>query len=265
MPKAIVSPPQEGEEALLGKIPEENDTVQGTVEKEAADEPRTSLQPELRVSASNGQVRLQLELLVTMKVVKLHLYDSDAFEQAELKDHGISRFALNGGKMSMKMLTDGSLESELAIKSFTMSDTKPGPSKFREIMPATSHGRNQVMILFTMSGGTDSSALAVVTVDSPQIIFSMEPVFALSNYFLSAFRSEETEQTGETTGPGPDPVQTSQTQIHFRFDLYDASVILLENDQDSNTQAIRLTLKQLSLSQQVSVCESDAPHLRGTD
>lgn len=159
--------------------------------------------------------------------------------------------------MTLKSLSDGSLESELTIKSFTMNNTMPGSSKFREIIPAASHGRNQVMILFTMSGGAERSGLAVMTVDSPQIVFSLAPVSELSKFFSSAFQSENQPKSSAPLDSIPENAVVSEqggkSSIHFRFDLHDASIIVLENDEITDSQAIRLSLKRISLSQQVSL------------
>ena len=75
-------------------------------------------------------------------------------------------------------------EAQVMLKSFMMSNTMPRNSKFHEIIPAAQHDRNQFMILYT---GANNSALVILTVDSPQIIFATEAVIALLNFFKSAF------------------------------------------------------------------------------
>ena len=67
----------------------------------------------------------------------------------------------------LKMLSDSSLEAELALKAFTLSDTRPNKdTKFREIIPASRHVGHQLMISFSMSGDpSDRSSLALITVD----------------------------------------------------------------------------------------------------
>ena len=54
-----------------------------------------------------------------------------------------------------------------------------------------------------------------------------------------------------------DTEKTSQaSSLSLRLDLHDVSISVLENDADVNSRAIRLSIKQLFLSQQVSVCVS---------
>ncbi len=107
----------------------------------------SNLQPELDLVATSSGRRIwtAVDLVVNLKVVKIHLYDVQAVVETDLKEHGIGRFAINGGTLHFKMLSDNAMEAELTVKSFTMSNTKPGPSKHREIIPAANHDRNQLM------------------------------------------------------------------------------------------------------------------------
>ncbi|KAJ7071032.1 vacuolar protein sorting-associated protein 13 [Mycena amicta] len=214
------------------------------------------LQPELKtVDPSNGpRPWTSLDLVVVVDAIKLHLYDGFASRAADLKEHGIARFALNNNTLRLKLLSDGSGEAQVVLKSFTVGNTRPGSSRFREIIPAAQHDRNQFMVLYTMSGGTNSTALAVLTVDSPQVIFAVDPLIALMRFFTSAF----------TTGPSleeVDPASTSHVQpveetappqstLDFRVDLHDVSVSILENDSDAESPAMKLTINQVLLSQQ---------------
>lgn len=220
-----------------------------------------ALAPEIHSLSGSDGVRVwnSLDLVVTINAVKLHLYDDEAFSEADLKDHGIARFALNSNTLRGKILSDGAMEMQLVLKSFTMSNTCPGNSKFREIIPAATHDRNQVMILYTVSSGQDTGSCAVVTVDSPQIVFSVEPVIALLSFFMSAFSNDappeehldETIQVQSGTAEAPPEAPPEGPSISLRLDLHDVSVVVLENEADAQSQAIRLGIKRISISQQV--------------
>ncbi|EJD03959.1 vacuolar protein sorting-associated protein vps13 [Fomitiporia mediterranea MF3/22] len=223
----------------------------------AQSESQANLLPELSPTLPpSGQVdSKKVDLVVTMQAVNLHLYDSGAISESDLKSHGITKFTLSGTTMTLDMRTSGALQSQLWIKAFTMNNIRPGPTKFREIIPAADHGRDQFHCLFTSSGGSNSASQIVATIDSPHIIFSIEPIFALSNFFLSAFSSEK---SGSEDQPKimQEPVKPSGNEpqppplLSFRFDLYDTLISVLEDDQKSDTQAVRLSLSRLSLSQQ---------------
>lgn len=215
------------------------------------------LEPELRSSRRSWTT---LDLVLSINVVKLHLYDAFAFSEFDLKDHGIARFALNDNSLRLKLLSDGAGEAQVVLRSFTMSNTRPGNNKFREIIPAAQHNRNQFMLLYTMTGGSSGSSLAVLTVDSPQVIFAIDPVISLLEFFTSAFGNEN------SYSPSPDYSQTlsdnqkdldqNQGGPHFRLDLHDVSISVLENDSDAESRAIRLYIDQVLLSRQVRARES---------
>ncbi|KAI9512588.1 hypothetical protein F5148DRAFT_973480 [Russula earlei] len=212
--------------------------------------------PELDGQPGSTYPRTTLDLVLTIATVKLHLYGRQATSESTLKEHGIARFALSGNSVRVKMLSDGAMEAQVVLKSFTMSNTIPGPSKFREIIPAAQHDRNQFMLLYTLSGGSERSSLAVFTVDSPQILFSLSPVLSLMEFFMSAFGTsnsvvdraiEASESSEEAKANTP---AAEQAPVQFRIDLHDVSISVLEDDLDPDSQAIRLTVVQISLSQQ---------------
>ncbi|KAF8216245.1 hypothetical protein K438DRAFT_1748990 [Mycena galopus ATCC 62051] len=210
------------------------------------------LQPELKMVSDGSRQRpwTTLDLVVVVNVVKLHLYDALATNTSNLKEHGIARFALNNNTLRLKMLSDGAGEAQVVLKSFTVGNTRPGSSKFREIIPAAQHDRNQFMVLYTMSGGSN---LAVLTVDSPQVIFAVDPVIALLQFFTSAFAGPPADPANEETVPTVEVAQPqSQTTIDFRVDLHDVSVSVLENDSIADSPAMKLTINQVLLSQQAS-------------
>ncbi|KAG8694260.1 hypothetical protein FRC09_009967, partial [Ceratobasidium sp. 395] len=216
------------------------------------------LGPEVSMTAidQNGnevKIWTSLDLVFTCHAVKLHLYDQNASREDNLKECGIARFALVDNIVRYKSLSDGASEAEVVLKSLTMSNTRPGPSKFREIMPAAQHDRNQFMILYSTSGGPKPSSRAIVTIDSPKIIFSMDPVFALADFFASPFSSAEATEDPGDGAPKNEEAETHNTQdseLAYRVDIHDLSVNVLENDADSHSQAIQLTVKEVSTSQQ---------------
>lgn len=193
-----------------------------------------------------------LDLVMTINTIKLQLFDSQTFFASDYKEHGIARFVLSRNSLRLKVLSDGAMEIEVVLKSFTIGNTRVGASKFREIIPAAQHDRNQFMLLYTTAGETPSTAMMIMTIDSPKILFAMDPVFALLRFFASSEEAKAEEAT-QQTNPTPEP---RNLNLDFRLDLHDASISVLESDSDLATQAIELTISQLLLSQQV--CKADS-------
>lgn len=244
IPRVFANPPEAGH-----SITDDSPTrlpIKGIASTEVA------LKPELRSISS--QIWTTVDLVVSVNAIKLHLYDPFAISESQLKDHGIARFALNDNTLRFKLLSNGAGEAQLVLRSFTMSNTRPGQTKFREIIPAAQHDRNQFMLLFTMTNGQGPS-LAVLTVDSPQIIFAIDPVISLLEFFTSAFNNsvyqapptDPITDTDNATGT----LEQSPGNLDFRVDLHDVSISVLENDEDTESRAIRLYISQILLSQQV--------------
>lgn len=214
-----------------------------------------NLQPELQPTESTAILFwTTVDLVVVVKSIKLHLYDEFATSEDNLRQHGIARASLNSSSLRLKMVSDGSLEAQIVLKSFTISNTRAGDTRFREIIPAAQHDRNQFMILYTQSAA-QNSALAVVTIDSPQIIFAVDLAFALLHFFTSVVSQGSPDPDVE------DVVSSQSTElgartIEFRVDLHDVSVNVLDDDTKPDTQSIKLSIGQVLVSQQVGDHES---------
>ncbi|KAG6336571.1 hypothetical protein ID866_2509 [Astraeus odoratus] len=217
---------------------------------EIEDQPnRSNLEPEIRVTpAADGiQPWTTIDAVASVTAVILHLYDAAAITEPSRQNHGIVRLTLNDTTLRYKSISDGASEAQLVLKSFTMRNTRPGSSKFREIIPAAEHGRNQLMILYTTSG---ISSLAIVTIDSPHIIFAIEPLFALISFFTSV--SLDAPDTGEVEHVSGDTLHRDmpRSETAIRVEVHDVSISVLENDSDPSSQAIRLYINQILFSQQ---------------
>lgn len=212
------------------------------------------LGPELRISSNTtgSQPWTTLDLAVFVGAVQLHLYDADATSKSSLKDHGIARFALNENTLRFKLLSDGAGEAQVTLRSFTMSNTRPGISRFREIIPAAQHDRHQFMVLYSMSSGSSSASSAIVTIDSPQIIFAIDPVIAVLEFFESTFSKSQPLGHDERQPVRSEWAESSESRkIDFRADLHDLCVSVLENDANPESHSIRFSVQHILVSQQV--------------
>lgn len=208
------------------------------------------LEPEIRASSTLDGSRpwTSTDLVASIATVRLHLYDREATTEANLRDHGIARFALNDVSLRSKSMSNGASEAQLVLRSFTMGSTRSGGSRFREIVPAADHERNQFMVLYTSSG---TSALVIMTVDAPHIIFSVEPIFSLLSFFTSAPPNPKVSDKSDGRETRREPSTLFTTAL--RLELHDVSISVLENDTDTCSQAIRLCINQILISQQVSI------------
>ena len=212
--------------------------------------------PEL-APTNDSRIWPTLDLVVCINAVKLQLYDAAASGEQDLKDCGIAKFALNDNTLRLKILSDGATEAQVVLRSLTMSNTRPGKTKFREMIPAAGHERNQFMLLYTMSGGISGPSLAVLTVDSPQIIFAVDPVIALLRFFTSSTAGRPLSDGYITKN---EQNVSANRKMDLRVDLHDLSVSVLENDTDPESHSIQLSVNQILFSQQVGSIPSFIVH-----
>ncbi|KYK54262.1 vacuolar protein sorting-associated protein vps13 [Drechmeria coniospora] len=247
------------------------------------------LPPEL-VSVSNA--RTKLDVLFNASTVGLELIMAREDEPVgDLTASSLSRFSLDDTKVKTRMLTDGALEAELLIRSFTIYDSRPrDTNKFRRIMTSSNKEAQQLMASVTISGGKERSLVAMATVDSPRVIFALDYLFALSKFAteglvvenLSPMDGEslletpdesdsESEATLSDTRSGRSQSQASRQRsdkssgklqkpgedsimsVAFRVNLVDAQVILIANPLSSGSEAIALSIRQMVLSKQNAI------------
>lgn len=108
------------------------------------------------------------------------------------------------------------------------------------------------MVQYTMSGGNDKSALAIVTVDSPRLILAVDPLAALLEFAMSPFKKapENQQQAHVEEIEAREGPAERKGSLAIRMEIIDSTVIVLANDSDPRSQAIQLNIKEVLLSQQ---------------
>ncbi|EJU02006.1 hypothetical protein DACRYDRAFT_22408 [Dacryopinax primogenitus] len=207
-------------------------------------------------SEGNGIVRLWTKLAVSLDLaaVTLQLYDRKATRKEELQSSGIASFSMNGTSCRLKMMSDGSIESEVVLTSLVMTNLRAGSTRFREMIPAAKHNGRQVMLHYTRASGIKPVSMAIITVDSPQIIFAVDPVFALLDFFSSPSRPSGSHSLpdDQTIGPeaGTESPSAGVGELSFRLNIVNAAIIVLDSDSDPSTQSIQLSIKEIMVSKQ---------------
>lgn len=230
-------------------------------------------------STQETWVRLDMVFKVDSVGLELILGNDDE-PIGSLEESSLSKFSLNDTRVQLRMLNDGSLESELLIHSFTIRDSRSNDTnKFRKIMSLINNDvQQQFMASLSMSPGPEKHLIAMLTIDSPRIILALDYLSALQSFANSAFASEsaveedEGEETPEeseepmssvgdssyndksavvsTNGSSNGSAPAAQTTFSFRVNLVDAQVITLANPAITHTEAIVLGTKQVLFSHQ---------------
>ncbi|KAL1920744.1 uncharacterized protein VTP21DRAFT_11379 [Calcarisporiella thermophila] len=209
----------------------------------------------------------KIDLVFNAPNITLELFSNVQSDRDQtLSKRGLCRLSLFKTDLKLKMLSDSSLASEIQIASLTVFDTRAQPeNKFREIIPAVQHGGPQFMASFSMASPPQPDIILLVTVDSPRILFSLEYLFALRNYLMAPFvqssKSQDESRDAQlarrhsqalaTTDAARAPYQKPQmAAFHYRINIVDPEIILLDNPSDLSSDAFVLSAHQIVLSQQ---------------
>lgn len=219
---------------------------------------------------------VKLDMIFKVNSIGLELILAKENEPVgRLEDFSLSTFSLDDTRIKLRMLSDGALESELLIHSFSIRDSRTrDANKFRKVMSFINNdAQQQFMASMSMSPGPCRHLIIMFTIDSPRIIFALDYLVALQSFMSFAFVTEEpveVEEVDETTeeSDAASSVTTSVTRspivssdqdassnggqmsLSFRADIVDAQLILIANPTISNTEAIVLGTKQVLVSRQ---------------
>lgn len=254
-------------------VPEDAETDMGSLVEYSAD-----MRPELGVIPGTWT---KVDLVFKVGQIGMELFECETDKPVgDLHAASLSRAYLDSTSLKLRMISDGSLESELLINSFNIKDSRRlGTNQFRNIMSSSNtDGCSQFMASLRISGGSQRSLIAFLTIDSPRVIFALDYIFALKDFIMDGFTqsadsvetqlsdlsdsedsvSNETtmESQRETMRPkfkdSRNAAQKSgkSMNISYRVNVVDSQVILIANPSSSSSEAIVLGTKQVLLAQQ---------------
>ncbi|KAI1625793.1 hypothetical protein EDD37DRAFT_625576 [Exophiala viscosa] len=262
----------ESEEEIAEELPASTaEPAKAIQQEETSDSTELTHQgPEL---GSSDETWTKLNLVFKAPMLSLELMLAEEDEPLEnFEAASISKFSLNETHVKLRMVSDGAMEAELLIHSFTIRDSrKKETNKFRKIMSLINTDvQQQFMASVSISGGQDKHMIVMFTIDSPRIIVALDYVFALQAFANSAFQSDDpppiaevedlTEDGSDSPAEENDQRQLTTTDdesnsagsmsMSFRINVVDAQIILIANPTISNSEAIVLGTKEVLVSKQ---------------
>jgi vacuolar protein sorting-associated protein 13A/C len=230
--------------------------------------------PELQTSDDDDKWT-KLDFVFKVGSIGLELVkSSDGDPVGDIEAASLSKFSLNETNVKVRMISDGAMEAELVVRSFTIRDSRTqGTNKFRKIMSLINNDvKQQFMASVSISGGKERNLIALLTIDSPRIILALDYLFALQAFINAGLATdeplaieaenepEETDSDDEVLSPDgsrtldePQAVTDSADDgmnISFRVNLVDAQVVLIANPALASSEAIVLGTKQVLVSKQ---------------
>ncbi|KAK6825944.1 vacuolar protein sorting-associated protein 13 [Apiospora arundinis] len=262
----------------------ERDVDQGTLRRAKTmtsmhsnkDDNLVDLGPEL---GSHEDTWTKLDLVFNVHKIGLELINAPEDRPVgDAEKASLAQFSLDDSTLKTRMLADGSLESEFVIQSFSIQDSRQkDTNKFRKIMTSANKSVQQFMASVSMTGGDTRNLIAVVAIDSPRIIFTLDYIYAIQRFISAGLAVDEPTPVEDSLEESPEGSETESLQvtstanksqttvsqrgepekktqskmdIAFRVNVVDAQVILIANPLSSSSEAIVLGTKQVLLSQQ---------------
>ncbi|KAJ4295319.1 Vacuolar protein sorting-associated protein 13 [Kalmusia sp. IMI 367209] len=220
----------------------------------------------------------KLDFVFKVGAIGLELIKSQEGEPVgDIEAATLSKFSLNETNVKLRMISDGAMEAELVVQSFTIRDSRTqGTNKFRKIMSLINNDvKQQFMASVSISGGQEKNLIALLTIDSPRIILALDYLFALQAFINAGLatdeplaiedetEAEDVDSDSELMSPdgsrspmkptaGSDQAENGMN-ISFRINLVDAQVVLIANPAISSSEAIVLGTKQVLVSKQQAI------------
>ncbi|KAG9534005.1 vacuolar protein sorting-associated protein 13, partial [Aureobasidium melanogenum] len=268
IPEAFAADPDdEIEEHVKEELPattvQDAKAVSGDSDIKEEEQPQspTHLGPEI---GSDDDTWTKLDLVFKVGTIGLELISSKPTKPVgDLAASSLSKFSLNETHVKLRMVSDGSLESELLVQSFTITDTRTHEkNKFRKIMSLINTDvKQQFMASVSISGGKERNLIALLTIDSPRIILALDYLFAVQHFVNAGLTpdepliisDEDESSAGEedvasmstsTDLAGARQPETKSTEdassmsVSFRVNIVDAQIILIANPAITNSEAI---------------------------
>lgn len=237
-----------------------------------------SQSPEL---GSREETWTKLDLVFKVGAIGLELVNAKGSEPVgDIDAASLSKFSLNETNVKLRMTSDGSLESELLIQSFTIRDSRTKETnKFRKVMSLINNDvKQQFMASVSISGGKDRHMIVLLTVDSPRVILALDYLFAIQAFVNAGLavdepmeiESEDDAATEDMENSGSDvssaltkqdaqvpqdkkPEEESTMEVSFRLNVVEAQAVLIANPAMTNSEAIVLGTKQVLISKQHAI------------
>ncbi|KAJ1978459.1 Vacuolar protein sorting-associated protein 13 [Dimargaris xerosporica] len=151
-----------------------------------------------------------LDFVFNLETVDLEIFHGDGTQYATLANASFSRFCIQDVVVKHRNASNQSSDSEFQVHSFVVQDTRPhSRSQFPDLLPMADHTGPQLLGRINARAGDDTVLLA--TVDHPQFILDLNHVYALRDFFMSAFGAEPPQDGLSLTYPSSSNSDTSQS------------------------------------------------------
>ncbi|KAJ3171453.1 hypothetical protein HDU88_007532 [Geranomyces variabilis] len=162
----------------------------------------------------------------------------------------LARFAINDASFELVSGANDASEMELLVRSLAITDTRVDHKNlFREIMPSA--GRQDHQLRVQVSSHSDGSQ-TVATISGATLLLIPDHIFLVQDFFMVPLKSDKptgSAQNSRAMDSSDEPEPSPRGVPTYRLNLVDLEVLLLQDASVQSTEAIVLTSKRISASQ----------------
>ncbi|KAF7732148.1 hypothetical protein EC973_006403 [Apophysomyces ossiformis] len=202
--------------------------------------------------SSNQTSKIQLSLTSEMIALELFRVSLQSNDEASLSS--LACIALNDTSIHCDVSNEDKICVSMKVRSMTVDDTRPNvKSKFTNIMPAIENGNQFEMQLDLSAPEPSRHGIALMVVNDPKVILSLDHAFMLRDFFMSAFVSRPTT-TSKTSKQeyqnGTVEQSEDEIDISYRLNVINPEFILLADPDSDDSKAVVLSAEHVMISQQ---------------
>ncbi|KAI8884432.1 hypothetical protein K501DRAFT_332624 [Backusella circina FSU 941] len=218
------------------------------------------LQP---TSKQNTTPKINMDLMIQLHTVCLEILNGEEQDLENREKQMLSRLTFADISLKMQTLSDESMVMEVFMLSTSFADIRQdSKSQFKEILPAKKlSGPQFQMKLLSYKNDEVPIMDIIITVDSPNIVLSLDFMFLLKDFFMSPFAADEPTEAqrfvqshnNKNSEIYPHQVQNIDqmpvTKMRYKVNVVDLQVICLASPEKKESEAVILSFRQLTVGQ----------------
>ncbi|KAI9031000.1 hypothetical protein CLU79DRAFT_842748 [Phycomyces nitens] len=216
-------------------------------------------------SRSNSNVDEQKEtpricMDLEAPTIALELFTNKDAENWTQAPDSLLKVEMNGSKVMLEMLKTGCIKADIKVKSLVVNDSRPNiKSKYKEIMPAIKNGYQFEMLLDLTAADPARRGVAIMTINDPKVIISLDHAFVLQNFVMLPFTPNHMASAQQSSSrPTPEnsseahenPVVEQGIELSYSLNVVRAEFVLLANPDTIESEAVVLSAEQVMISRQ---------------
>ncbi|OAD68026.1 hypothetical protein PHYBLDRAFT_57710 [Phycomyces blakesleeanus NRRL 1555(-)] len=241
----------------------QEDQLQATTDENTNINSRTNVSSDVDEENHEEPPRIRMDL--DAQTIALELFTNKDVNNWTQPPDSLLKVAMNGSRVQVEMLKTGCIKTDLKVKSLVVNDSRPNiNSKYKEIMPAIENGYQFEMLLDLSPADPVRRGVAIMTINDPKVIISLDHAFVLQNFAMLPFTqnhnpasshqssAKHTEEflSGLAENLAAEPVVEQGIELSYSLNVVRAEFVLLANPDTIESEAVVLSAEQVMISRQ---------------